>query len=251
MSRSRRLLFAFGLAACPAALQASEVMVFAAASLTNVLQELAPAFEGATGNHAVFNFAASSTLARQIEEGAPADVFFSADEARMDALERDGLILVDTRQTMLSNALVIVTAAASKLDLHDPKALATPTVRVLALAEPQSVPAGIYAKEYLRRLGLWSKVVDKVVPTENVRAALAVVESGNADAGIVYRSDAAASARVRVAYEVPAADAPTISYPVAVLAGARDAAAGRSFVAFLSTPAAKGVFRRALFVVPE
>jgi len=231
--------------------RAAEITVFAASSLTNALQELAPAYEAKSGDRLVFNFAASNTLERQIEEGASADVFFSADEAKMDALDKQHMLVAGTRKSLLSNTLVVVIGADSRLKIESPNDLASRSVRVLALAEPQSVPAGIYAKEYLSHLGLWRQVVDRVVPTENVRAAMAAVESGSADAAIVYKSDAATSKRLRVAYEVPAAEGPKISYPVAVLKQSKAAEAARAFVDFLATPAAKDAFRRALFIVPE
>ena len=121
----------------------------------------------------------------------------------MNGLEKRKLLLPGTRKSVLSNTLVIVVPADSNLKIAGPTDLAAPSIRALALAEPQTVPAGIYAKEYLRKQGLWSKVIDRVVPTENVRAALAAVESGNVDAGIVYKTDAGISKKVKIAYEVP------------------------------------------------
>ncbi|HET9768796.1 MAG TPA: molybdate ABC transporter substrate-binding protein, partial [Thermoanaerobaculia bacterium] len=207
-----------GAVAAPA--RVAEVRVAAAASLTNALTELAEAWQAQSGHTVSLNFGASNLLARQIAEGAPADLFFSADEQQMDRLDKAKLLLAGSRRSLLSNTLTIVVPADSKLVITKPQDLAGPAVRVLAMAEPQTVPAGIYAKQYLRSLGLWSKVIDRVVPTENVRGALAAVEAGNADAAIVYHSDAAISKKVRVAFEVPAAEGPKISYPVAVLAGA-------------------------------
>jgi len=233
------------------ALRAAEITVFAAASLTNVLQGLAPAYEAKSGNHLVFDFGASSTLERQIEEGAPADVFFSADEAKMDRLAKAHLLVDGTQRKVLSNTLVIVVARDSALRIAGPLDLASRGVKVLALAEPHSVPAGIYAREYLTKAGLWRQVIDKVVPTEDVRAALAAVESGSADAAIVYRSDAATSQRVRVAFEVPPAEGPAISYPIAVLRGSKVADAARGYVDFLAGASARDAFRRARFIVPE
>ncbi|HXT50616.1 MAG TPA: molybdate ABC transporter substrate-binding protein [Thermoanaerobaculia bacterium] len=240
-------LFASG-AAAPA--RAAEVRVAAAASLTNALTELAKAWEPKSGHTVSLNFGASNLLARQIAEGAPADLFFSADEAQMDRLDQRKLVLAGTRRSLLSNALAIVVPVDSQLSITAPKDLASPAVRVLALAEPQTVPAGIYAKQYLRTLGLWSKVIDRVVPTENVRGALAAVEAGNADAAIVYHSDAAISKKVRVAYDVPAAEGPKISYSVAVLAGAEQRDAAKAFLDYLASPAAAEVFRRYGFLVP-
>jgi molybdate transport system substrate-binding protein len=183
---------------------AGEVTVFAAASLADSLKEIAAAYEKQSGDKIAFNFGASSMLARQIEEGAPADMFFSADEAKMDGLEKKGLILKETRKSRLSNSLVIVVAAEGGAAIESPKDLATDKVKRLALAEPKTVPAGIYAKEYLQKQNLWSAVERKVIPTENVRAALAAVEAGNVEAGIVYKTDAAISKKVKIVYAVPA-----------------------------------------------
>ena len=241
-------------AALPATAAPAEITVFAAASLTDALQEIAAAYEKITGDKVVFNFAASSALARQIQEGAPADLFFSADEAKMDDLEKRGLVAKGTRRSLLSNTLVVVVPADSSLTIASPADLATSKVRALALAEPQSVPAGIYAKEWLKSQKLWSRVIDKVIPTENVRAALAAVESGNADAGIVYRTDARISKKVRIAYEVSAAGAaggPKISYPLAVIAESKRQEAARKLLEYLESPPALEVFRRYGFLVPQ
>src|SRR6266705_2443115 len=200
---------------------ATEITVFAAASLTDSLKQIASDYEKQSGNKIIFNFGASSTLARQIEEGAPADIFFSADEAKMDGLEKKGLILKETRKSRLSNSLVIVVAAERGAVIKSAEDLATDKVKRLALAEPKTVSEGIYAKEYLQKQNLWSAVESKVVPTENVRAALAAVEAGNAEAGIVYKTDAAISKRVKIVYEVPASDSTVISYPMAVLKEAK------------------------------
>lgn len=228
---------------------AGEITVFAAASLTNVLQELAEEWQKAGGEKVVFNFSASSTLAVQIEAGAPADLFFSADEAKMDRLEKKGLLLPGSRRSVLGNTLVVVVAADSPLVITGPQDLEK-KVRVLALAEPQTVPAGIYAKEYLRQVGSWSALIDKVVPTDNVRAALATVEAGNADAAIVYATDAAISRKVKIAWQVPAAEGPKISYPLALIAGAKEAAAAGRFADFLTSAESLVTFRRFGFLVP-
>ena len=140
------------------------------------MKEIAAAYEKSAGDKVVFNFGASSLLARQIEEGAPADVFFSADEAKMDGLEKKGLIVKGTRRSRLSNSLVIVVAADSTLSIKTATDLTASQVKRLALADPKTVPAGLYAKEYLERVKLWPALAAKVVPTDNVRAALAAVE---------------------------------------------------------------------------
>ena len=194
-------LLAFPLLGLAAPVAADEVAVYAAASLTEALKEVAQGFEKSTGHKVVFNLGGSNDLARQIKAGAPADVFFSADKAQMDGLEAAGLVRAQDRVDVLSNVLVVVVPAASTARLSGPGDL--PAVSRLALADPQAVPAGVYARTWLESIGLWDKLEDKVVPTLNVRAALAAVESENADAGIVYRTDAAISKRVKVAFEVP------------------------------------------------
>ncbi len=221
-----------------------DVTVFAAASLSDSLKALASAYEKHSGDRIVLNFGASSTLARQIEEGAPADIFFSADEAKMDRLEQKGLILKETRKSRLSNSLVIVVATDKGAAIESPKDLATAKVKRLALAEPKTVPAGIYAKDYLQKQHLWSAVEGKVIPTENVRGALAAVEAGDVEAGIVYKTDAAISKKVRVAYEVPARDSPGISYPMAVLKEAEQPEAAKKFLRYLGSPDAATIFER-------
>lgn len=230
-------------------LHGAEVTVFAAASLTESLNEIAAAYEIKSADRIIFNFGASSTLARQIEEGAPADIFFSADEAKMDRLEGKGLILKETRKSFLSNSLVIVVAADGGAMIESPKDLVTDKVKRLALAEPNSVPAGIYAREYLEKQHLWSAVEAKVVPTENVRGALAAVEAGNVEAGIVYKTDAAISRKVKVACQIPARDAPDIRYPAAVVRGSKRLDAAKAFLEYLATEEAGKVFEKHGFIV--
>jgi molybdate transport system substrate-binding protein len=230
---------------------AEDLRVLAAASLTDALKAIAPAFEKKHGVRLLFSFAGSNVLARQIREGAPADVFVSADDAQMNALEKAGLVRAGTRREILSNTLAIVVRHDSPLRIAGPKELADPAVERLALADPQAVPAGIYAKEYLVKLGLWKSLEPRVIPTENVRAALAVVESGNVDAGIVYRTDATISRAVRIAYEVPPKEGPAISYPAAVLENAASPEKARAFVAHLQSEPARSVFRKLGFLVPE
>lgn len=243
--KTHRLLvsnFALWLVLAPAVLRAADVRLFAAASLSDALAEIVKTYEPASGDKVVLNLAASSLLARQIQEGAPADLFFSADEAKMNDLARAGRIVADTRRTLLGNTLVVVAAADSTLLLNTPADLARADVGRLALAEPQTVPAGIYAREYLQRADIWVKVIDKVVPTENVRACLAAVESGNVEAGIVYKTDALISRRVKIAFEIPDLDGPKISYPLAVVTDAPEAAAAHRLAAHLASPEAIAVF---------
>lgn len=226
--------------------RADEVHVLAAASLTDALREIAPPWERATGNTIVVNLGASNDLARQIRAGAPADVFFSADQAQMDGLERDGLVRAADRVDLLSNTLVVVVPVAGSLKIRAPADLAS--VKHLALADPQAVPAGVYARTWLESLALWSRVEKQVIPALNVRAALSAVESENAEAGIVYKTDAAVSKRVRVAYEVPRAEGPAIVYPLAKVATSNKPAAA-VFVQHLQSASAKAVFARFGFLV--
>ncbi len=232
-------------------LHAANVIVFAAASLTESLKEIAGIHEKQSGDKIIFNFGSSSTLARQIEEGAPADIFFSADEAKMDGLEKKGLILKTTRKSRLSNSLVIVVAADGGAAIDNVRDLTTEKVKHLALAEPKTVPAGIYAREYLLKQNLWSTIEAKVVPTENVRAALAVVESGNAEAGIVYKTDAAISKKVKIAYEIPLSDTPNISYPLAMVKDAAQPEAAKKFLHFIDSVDAAKVFEKFGFIIPK
>ena len=228
---------------------AANINVFAAASLTESLKEIAAAYERESDGKIVFNFGASSFLARQIEEGAPADIFFSADEAKMDALEKNGLILKETRKSRLSNSLVIVKAADSSLQINSAKDLAKANVKRVALADPKTVPAGIYAKQYLEKLGLWSAIAPKVVPTDNVRAALAAVESGNVEVGIVYKTDAGISKKVKIAYEVAGDEGPDISYPIAMVKSSKEPEAVRRFLKHLDSDKSTRVFEKFGFIV--
>lgn len=230
-------------------LHAADINVFAAASLTDALKEIAVEYRKETGDNLVFNLGASSLLARQIQEGAPADVFFSADEEKMDGLEKKGLIVKETRKSLLSNMLVIVVNRESDLKLASPKDLAGGGVKRLALAEPKTVPAGIYAKSYLQKSGLWSEVIDKVIPTENVRGALAAVEAGNVEAAIVYKTDALISNKVKVACEIPAEECPDISYPIAVIKESKNFEAAKKFVKHLESPTVRRAFERYGFIV--
>jgi molybdate transport system substrate-binding protein len=225
-------------------LRAADLNVFAAASLSDALKDIAKTYEPASGDKLRYNLSASSALARQIKEGAPADVFFSADEAKMDDLAKAGLIAVDTRHSLLSNTLVIVVNADGSAAIAAPSDLAKPTIGRVALAEPQTVPAGIYAKEYLQKTGLWEKISTKVVPTENVRACLAAVEAGNADAGIVYKTDALISKKVKIVYEVTVTEGPKISYPLAVVKESKNAEAARKFTTYLGSAEARAIFTK-------
>jgi molybdate transport system substrate-binding protein len=225
-----------------------EILVAAAASLTDVLKELSAAYQSKSKNTVNFNFGPSSTLARQIEEGAPADMFFSADLAQMDDLDKNGRLEPGTRKNVLSNQLVIVVPSDSKLAIASPKDLLKPEVKRVALAEPP-VPVGAYSSKYLEAEGLWDKIKPKVVPVQDVRATLASVESGNVEAGFVYKTDAAVSKKVKIVYEVPIDKGPKIVYPVAIVKESKRKDTARDFLNYVQTPASKELFKKYGFVV--
>ncbi len=247
--RGRRWFAALLLTQLTFSATASTVTVFAAASLSESLKEIAADYEKASGNRVVLSFSGSMTLARQIAEGAPAGVFFAADENSMDFLAKQNLVEAGTRRARLANTLVIVVPKTRSISVARAADRAKPSIKRVAIGEPSSVPAGIYARNYLEAQGLWDTVCKKTIPTENVRAALAAVESGNADAAIVYKTDARISRSVVVAVEIPRAEGPRIVYPAALVKTAKNPEAGRSFLDYLDSPAAKAVFRRAGFIV--
>ena len=228
---------------------ADEILVSAAASLTDVLKEISTSYQGKSKHTLTFNFGPSSGLARQIEEGAPADIFFSADLPQMDALDKKNLLEPGTRKNLLSNQLVIIVPADSKLAIASPKDLLKSDVKKIALAEPGSVPVGVYSSKYLTEEGLWDQVKTKIVPVQDVRATLASVESGNVEAGFVYKTDAAISKKVKIVYEVPIENGPKIIYPVAIVKESKHKAAARDFVSYLQSAAAKDAFKKYGFVV--
>jgi molybdate transport system substrate-binding protein len=229
---------------------AGEILVLAAASLTDALKEIGLAYYSKSRNRVTFSFGASSDLARQIEQGAPAELFFSADLEKMDALDRKGLVEGGSRKNLLSNRLVIVVPQDSKLSVRSPMDLLKAGVKRIAVAEPASVPVGIYTKKYLEDEGLWEQVKGKVIPVLDVRAAMAAVESGNVEVGFIYRTDAAVSKRVKVAYEVPIAKGPKIIYPVAIVKQSKKKASAREFLSFVLSDG-KAVFKRYGFAVLE
>ena len=231
--------------------RAVEVTVSAAASLTDALKQIAANYEKQSSDKIVFNFSASSLLAQQIEAGAPADIFFSADEVQMNRLEKNNLIDPATRKNLLGNSLVVIVPIGSTLQMKSANDLTNADVKQIALADPKAVPAGVYAKAWLTKLQLWPAVEQKVVPTENVRAALAAVTSGNVDAGVVYKTDAAISKKVKIAYEVPRAVGPDISYPVALVKGSSHPDAAKKFLDYLSSKEAGQVFTQYGFLLRE
>jgi molybdate transport system substrate-binding protein len=240
----------FGLTAA----KASEpvLTVFAAASLTDVLQQVGDAYTAGSGQTVRFSFAATSALARQIESGAPADVFVSADQDWMDYLQTRQLIQAATRADVVTNTLVLVAAADStlRLTIAPGFALATalgPTGR-LSLGDPASVPAGKYAQAALTQLGVWPAITRRIVAADNVRTALNFVARGEAPLGIVYGTDALAEPKVRVVAVFPAGSHPPIRYPAALTRNAVAGAAG--FLRFLQSDKARAIFAKAGFAKP-
>ena len=231
--------------------RAEEILVSAAASLRDVLQEISGGYHAKAKHMVKFNFGPSSGLARQIEEGAPADMFFSADLPQMDNLDKKGRLEAGTRKNLLSNQLVMIVPADSKLGLSSPKDLSRADVKRIALAEPSSVPVGVYSKKYLTDEGWWDKVRAKVVPVQDVRATLSSVGSGNVDAGFVYKTDAAISKKVKIVYEVPLDKGPKITYPVAIVKESKRKDAARDFMNYVRSPAANESFEKYGFVVLE
>lgn len=234
------------LATCDPARAANEgeVIVFAAASLANALQEAGEAFTRQGGAAIKFSFAASSTLAKQIESGARAQLFLSADESWMDYLEKRKLIAPGTRRALLGNRLVLVVPAdkAQSLDIAAGSGwLGKLPAGRIATGDPAHVPVGRYAEQALTRLGLWAAVIPRLARADSVRSALVLVERGEAVAGIVYATDAKASRLVGVAGEFPEALHDPIIYPVALLAG-EDRRDARRFYEFLLGKGARTIF---------
>jgi molybdate transport system substrate-binding protein len=239
-------------ASLPAAeVQQPQILVFAAASLTDVLREIGASYEKTSAAHVKMSFDASSNMARQIEAGAPADVFFSADEQWMDYLQGRNLIQAATRRNVVGNRLVLIAPAASQIKLkiapHFPLAAALGDGR-LATGDPDSVPVGRYARSALTTLGVWDEVASRLARGENVRAALMYVGRGEAPLGIVYASDALVDKGVRVVDTFPANTHPPIVYPVALTKSAKADAAG--FVAYLFSPPAHETFIKYGFTEP-
>ena len=236
--------------AAPLCANAADVTVFAAASLTDALQQAANAYKAQTGTDVAISFAASSTLARQIEASGGADVFISADKDWMDYLDNRGLIAHDTRKDLLGSHLVLIAPAASTVSVAIVPyfdLLGALGGGRLAVADPDSVPAGKYARSALTSLGVWNGVVDHLVQAENVRVALSYVARGEAPLGIVYTTDAMAEPKVRIIGTFPDSTHPPIVYPAALTKDAKPGA--RAFLDFLSGSAATAIFTHAGFVV--
>ena len=233
--------------------RADAVLLFAASSLKTALDQIAPGFLRDTGHRLTTSYAGSSALARQIQLGAPADVFISASADWMDLLETDGKIDPNSRVDVLGNTLVLIAHGTSSATIP-----ITPDMDLadilgdgrLAMALVDAVPAGVYGKAALRALEQWDAVADKVAQSDNVRGALSLVASGEAPFGIVYLTDARAEPSVSVVGVFPAATHPPITYPAAIVAG-RGTPATRALMAYLQSPEARAIFEAQGFVLPD
>lgn len=243
------VVLAFIVFATPAA--ADEITVFAAASLTNALNDAGKAFEQKEGHSVRFSYASSSTLAKQIESGAPANLFLSADLAWMDYLEQRAMIINESRTNLLGNSLVLIAPANSslKVELKPGSDLAgLLSGGLLASGDPDHVPAGKYARAALEKLGIWKDIEGRIARTNDVRAALALVERAECPLGIVYATDAASSQKVKVVGAFPADSYPPVVYPAALVKD-KSTPAARSLLEFLKSPAAKPIFEKHGFTV--
>lgn len=232
----------------------ADTLVFAAASTTDALDSIAAAFANKHLGTISSSYSSSSTLAKQIENGAPAAIFLSADEQWMDYLDSRKLLIAGTRSDLLGNALVLVAPNEPDAPIHVTIEAGFPLARLLgngrlAMGDPAHVPAGLYGKAALESLGVWEQVKDRVAAGESVRAALAFVERGETPLGIVYATDAAASAKVREVGTFPESSHPKILYPVALIAG-HDTPEARAFLAFLAGPEARAIFAKYGFQTP-
>ena len=231
--------------------ETTALTIFAAASLKNALDSAAESYE-VTGNKVVISYAAPSALAKQIEHGAPADIFISADLDWMDYVAKAGLIKDDTRSNILGNRLVLIAPQSSPVSLKIEKDFALGAALGdgrLAVADVKTVPAGKYAAAALQKRGVWAAVEPKLAPTDDVRAALAFVAQGEAPLGIVYETDAAADPKVKVVDVFPEDTHPPIIYPIAVTAAAKSSDAAKAFIGYLKSPEGQAAFTKQGFTI--
>lgn len=237
-------------AAPPAQAPPVSLTVSAASSLTDVLKEVDSAYTQTKSNVTVTpNFAGSGALQKQIENGAPADVFISAAATQMNALQKEQLLLDGTRKDLLGNTVVLVVPSDSALGITDFKDLATAKVKKVAIGDPKSVPCGMYAAQVFQEDNITDKVKSKEVIGSDVRAVLTDVESGNVDAGVVFSTDAKTSTKVKVVANAPADINAKVIYPAAVIKASKNADAAKDYLNFLSGDQAKTIFEKYGFIV--
>lgn len=230
--------------------QPVELNISAAASLKDALAEIQQNYQTKNPNvKLLLNLSGSGDLQKQIEQGAPADIFISAAPKEMDELDAKGLVNKATRKNLVGNQLSLIAPRNSTLKLSKFEDLAKPDVKQIGIGEPATVPAGQYAQEVLEKLGIWSDVKAKTVPQKDVRAVLTQVESGNVDAGIVYKTDANSSDKVKVIADAPQGSHQQIVYPVAILTETKQQKAAEDFLAYLNDQASQSVFQKYGFVL--
>jgi molybdate transport system substrate-binding protein len=227
---------------------ADELTVSAAISLKDALDEISRLYSADHPAAAVhFNLGGSGTLQRQIEQGAPVDIFISASPKEMDSLQSQGLLLPATRKDLVKNSVVLIVPAGSTT-VSDFRDLTKPAVKTVAIGEPQTVPAGKYAQEVLTHFGIYDQLKSKLVLAKDVRQVLTYIETGNADAGIVYATDAKISRKVTVVATAPGDSHSPVVYPAAVIKNSANPAAAEAFLEFLSGEKARAVFQKYGFV---
>lgn len=229
--------------------EAVEINISAAASLADALTEIQTEYAKESNAILQFNFAASGALQKQIEEGAPCDLFLSASKANMDALEEGGLIVADSRKDILGNTLTLVAATEKADAIKGYEALTSAEVTSISMGTPESVPAGKYAQQALENLGIWDQIQSKIVFAKDVKQALEYVDTGNADCGLVYKTDAMTMETGVVVAELPENTHDPIVYPAALTKDSAQAEAAAKFYEFLQTAYAKGVFEKYGFTV--
>lgn len=230
--------------------QPIELNISAAASLKDALGEIQKNYQAKNSQlKLVFNLAASGTLQKQIEQGAPADIFISAAPKQMNELEGKNLINKATRKNLVENKLVVIIPTDSKVSVTKFEDLVQAAVQKVAIGETATVPAGQYAEQVLKKLGIWDKVKDKAVFAKDVRTVLAYTETGNVEAGIVYKTDAVSSKKVKVVADAPEGSHQPIVYPIAALAGSKQQKAAEDFIAYLFGTEGKAIFEKNGFVM--
>jgi molybdate transport system substrate-binding protein len=229
-----------------------ELNISAAVSLKDALAEIQKDYEAKNPNSKlIYNLGASGALQKQIEQGAPADIFISAAPKQMNDLEEKNLVNKSTRKNLVENKLVVIVPTASTLNITKYEDLTKDEVQKVSIGETGSVPAGQYAQEVLKKLGIWDKVQSKAVLAKDVRTVLTYVETGNVEAGIVYKTDAVSSDKVKIAATAPEGSHQPIVYPVAVLSGTKQEKAAADFLAYLSTPECKTIFEKYGFTMSK
>lgn len=236
----------------PQAAQQVELNISAAVSMKDALAEIQKNYQAKNPNiKLVFNFGASGSLQKQIEQGAPADIFISAAPKQMNELQEKKLINADTRRNLVENKLVIVVPKDSKLNLTKYEDLTEDAVSKIALGETAVVPAGQYAKEVLQKMALWDKVQDKIVFAKDVRTVLTYAETGNVEAGIVYKTDAVSSDKIKVVATAPEGTHQPIVYPVAVVTATKQIKAAQDFINYLFNSESKAILKKNGFTMAK